>query len=300
MKYLLAIITSIFFTVFIHGQQDILLTNFSANSLFLNPAYAGSNGYKQGSVFFNYRDQWMGLDGSPKTMMVGGENNLFNDRVGLGGSISRESIGIDTRIDLLTNSAYRLKFENDNEYLSFGLRVGFHLFSSDFGLVNYSGGQDLVYDGQNDQFSVLTVGTGIYYTNRNSYVGFSIPAIAAISQSNNEYKSRHFYLHAGSKLYFNDHNDLALEPTVLLKYEFAAPIQYSVGAKFWLLQQFGIGALYRSEDGIAVSSHLEINRSLDLGVSYDFNTSELSQDNVGSVEVFVGYRINRDDNDPFR
>ena len=225
MKYLLAIITSILFTVFLHGQQDILLTNFSANSLFLNPAYAGSNGYKQGSVFFNYRDQWMGLDGSPKTMMVGGENNLFNDRVGLGGSISRESIGIDTRIDLLTNSAYRLKFENDNEYLSFGLRVGFHLFSSDFGLVNYSGGQDLVYDGQNDQFSVLTVGTGIFYTNKNSYVGFSIPRIMNYEEGTfinagglGEFvpnKQRHYFLTAGYVFHVNDWLDLNIDNLLL-------------------------------------------------------------------------------------
>lgn len=299
MKYIYSIII-ILFSVVLHGQQDILLTNFSANSLFLNPAYAGSKGYKQGSLFFNYRDQWMGLEGSPKTMMVGGENNFFNDRIGLGASVSRESIGIDSRIDLLTNYAYRLRLQKSKEYLSFGLRVGFHSFSSDFDIVNYSDSQDLIYDGQNNQFSVLSVGAGIYYTNKNSYVGLSIPAITAVSKSTNAFKTRHYYLHAGSKFYFNDHSDLAIEPTLLLKYEFATRVQYSLGAKAWLLPQFGIGALYRSEDGFAVSCHLEINNNLDFGVSYDFNTSELSQDNVGSVELFVGYRFDGDDQDPFR
>lgn len=299
MKYLYSIIILILSTG-LHAQQEFLLTNFSSNSLFINPAYAGSSGYQQGTLFFNYRDQWMGLDGSPRTMMVGGEYNLFNDRIGVGGSISRESIGIDNRIDLLSNVAYRLPLQGKNEYLSFGLRVGYHIFSSEFGSVNYTGTQDLIYDGQNDQFNVLTVGTGVYYTHKNSYIGLSVPSIVSISTSTAPFRTRHFYLHAGSKLYFNDYNDFAFEPAILLKYEFAAPIQYSLGAKLWFVSQFGIGALYRSGDGFALSCHLNLNDHLDIGASYDFITSELNQGNIGSIEVFVGYRINNDDSDPFR
>lgn len=299
MKYLFSIVI-IFFCIELQAQQDFLLTNFSSNSLFINPAIAGSSGYKQGTLFFNYRDQWMGLDGSPRTMMVGGEYNLFNDRIGLGGSISRESIGIDNRFDFLSNVAYRLPLQRDNEYLSFGLRVAAHFFSSELTAIRYTDSQDLIYDGQNDQFSVFSVGTGVYYTIKNSYIGLSVPSIVAVSKSTALFRTRHFYLNAGSKLYFNDYNDFALEPAVLLKYEFAAPIQYSLGAKLWLVSQFGVGALYRSGDGFAVSCHVNLNDSLDLGTSYDFNTSELNQGNIGSVEIFVGYKINNDDADPFR
>ncbi len=299
MKYLFSIVI-ILLCSGLQAQQDFLLTNFSSNSLFINPAIAGSNGYKQGTLFFNYRDQWMGLDGSPRTMMVGGEYNLFNDRIGLGGSVSRESIGIDNRIDLISNIAYRLPLERKNEYLSFGLRVGSHIFSSEFSSVSYNDSQDLIYDSQNDQFHVLTIGTGLYYKIKNSYIGLSVPSIVAVSQSTAPFRTRHFYLHAGTKLYFNDYNDFALEPAILLKYEFAVPIQYSIGAKLWLVSKFGVGALYRSSDGFAVSSHLKISDFLDLGASYDVNTSELNQGNIGSIEVYVGYKINNDDADPFR
>jgi len=293
MKYILFIIsTLICFTL--HAQQEFQLTNFDANSLFINPAYAGSNGQDKGSLFLNYRDQWIGLEGSPKTMMIGGEYNIFEDKVGIGASISRESIGIDNRIDLLTNYSYRLKINEDDSYLSVGLRVGFHFFSSEFSKINYSDAQDNIYDGQNDQFNVLTVGTGVYYTNKDTYLGISIPALTTISQQSSEFRKQHFYLQGGSKVFFNDYNEKALEPTLLLKYEFAAPIQYSLGAKFWFISQFAIGALYRSEDGIAITSHLRLNEDLNMGVSYDFNTSELKQDNVGSIEIYVGYNITND------
>ena len=47
---------------FVGFSQDLEFTQFYANPLYLNPAFAGSHGCPR--VSMNYRDQWPGLSGS--------------------------------------------------------------------------------------------------------------------------------------------------------------------------------------------------------------------------------------------
>ena len=47
------------------AQQDSQYTQYMYNTMMINPAYAGSRGST--SIFALYRNQWVGLDGAPKT-----------------------------------------------------------------------------------------------------------------------------------------------------------------------------------------------------------------------------------------
>ncbi len=281
------------------AQQDIILTNFRNNTLFFNPAFAGSNGYKQGSFFANYRDQWMGFEGSPKTQLIGGEYNLMDDKVGLGASLSRESIGVDNRYDLVANYAYRLKIDEDQQ-LAIGIRAGYHLFNSQLNDINYADLQDPIYDQGNISFNVFSVGTGLNYTNKQSFIGLSVPAIAAVNSQGAAYKTRHLYGYMGTSFYINDYSNFRIDPALLIKYEPAAPVQYTVMCNVWILPEFALGVLYRSQDAIALSAQLLLNQRFQVGLSYDFSTSELRKENVGGLEIMLAYMINQDDNDPFR
>ena len=298
MKYLISlIIVSLSLTAYC--QQDIILTNNTYNNQLFNPAVAGSEGYKQGSVFVSYRDQWIGLEGSPKTQLIGANYNLFDDRVGLGATLSRETIGIDSRIDLQTNYAYRIKFDQ-NQYLSLGMRLGIHLYDSELAAVNYTDSVDPIYDSGVGGFNVITTGLGAYYESESFGIGISVPAIASISNANTDFKTRHFYLHTKYAFYLSQYSDFKIEPSILIKYEPAAPVQYTFATQFFILPQFAVGFAYRSQDAFALTSQFIIDKTLSLGVAFDFNTSELNTENNGSIEFIVGYKINNDDNDPFR
>ena len=49
----------------VEAQQDSQYTQYMYNTMMINPAYAGSRGGT--SIFGLYRNQWVGLDGAPKT-----------------------------------------------------------------------------------------------------------------------------------------------------------------------------------------------------------------------------------------
>ena len=52
-------------SVVLKAQQEPMFTQYVFNESFINPAYAGS--HEGLSMNMLYRDQWVGLKGSPKT-----------------------------------------------------------------------------------------------------------------------------------------------------------------------------------------------------------------------------------------
>ncbi len=64
------------------AQQQPQNTQFFYYKLGYNPAYAGSQ--ENTCISCIYRNQWLGLDGAPKTMAITFNMPLFNQRVGIG------------------------------------------------------------------------------------------------------------------------------------------------------------------------------------------------------------------------
>ena len=271
------------------GQQDIILTNYNFNAMFFNPAAAGSTGEEAGSAILNYRNQWMGIEGSPQTILLGGEVNLFNDRVGLGLTLGRESIGIDKRIDLATNYAYRV--EMDDAYLSLGIRAAFHFFNSQVTDIRSTDVGDNVYDQGNQNFNVFSVGAGAYYYREIFFVGLAVPAIASINPNTDGFKAPHYYLHTGAIFDLSEYSEMQVEPSILVKYQNAAPLQITLGTKLWLRKEFNVGVHYRTSDAVALSMEFVISEKLSIAAAYDFTSSELRQEQDGTVELLVGYKF---------
>lgn len=271
------------------GQQDIILTNYNFNPMFFNPAVAGATGEGAGSAVLNYRNQWMGLDGAPQTLMIGGEVNLFSDRVGLGLNLTRETVGINNRIDLTTNYTYRIELEDS--YLAFGLRAGLHFFDSKLSDIRASDPLDVIYDQGDIGFNVFSAGAGVYYYRDNFFAGASVPAIASISANNEGFKSRHYYLHTGAIFDMGEYSEVQLEPSILVKYQAAAPIQVTLGTKLWLIKEFNLGAYYRTSDAFAISGEFVIADKLSIGAAYDFTTSDLNEYQDGTLELLIAYKF---------
>jgi len=131
MKKIIQIIGIIFFVCQISiGQQEIILTKYTYNSLFFNPAYAGSHGYGEGTFLVHYRNQWLNFEGAPTTIMAAGELSMAENKIGIGLNFAKETIGVESRFDMVFNSTYRV--ELNNGYLAGGIRAGYFQFSDDF------------------------------------------------------------------------------------------------------------------------------------------------------------------------
>ena len=96
MKKLHLLILFLGFVFVASAQQEQMYTQFMFNKLAYNPGYAGS--FVSPTLTAIYRNQWMGLEGSPKVMALSYTQPLLNNRVGIGGNIIRQSIGINTNL----------------------------------------------------------------------------------------------------------------------------------------------------------------------------------------------------------
>ena len=75
------------------AQQEHQYTQFMYNKLPINPAYSGARGVP--SVTAIYRNQWMGFEGAPKSVLASFNSPFLTKRVGIGVTISHNQIGLD-------------------------------------------------------------------------------------------------------------------------------------------------------------------------------------------------------------
>ena len=272
-------------------QQEILLTKYTYNSLFFNPAYAGSHGDGIGTANIQYRNQWIGFAGAPTTLIAGGEINLFKDKVGLGVTIYNENIGVERRNEIATNYAYRIQLNKG--YLCGGLRLGMSFFSNDFTTANAE-----TPESNFNSYNVISGGAGLYYHTNGLYIGASVPTLFVASKSKSiGDRVPHLYFHTGLMI-GDEYSTVKVEPSLLINAQKSVKPQFNFGANVWFSNDFAVGAHWRSEDAVALSSEIHFMENFKFGIAYDFTTSAIRNHSSGSLEAMFGYKFARNKNNP--
>lgn len=276
------------------AQQEIILSKYRMNQQLFNPAVPGSNGAGEGSVTLNYRNQWLGLRGAPKTYLISGESNAFDDKIGIGVNLHREEIGVNSNTGFSGNVNYRIELEQDAYFVG-GLRFGFQNVNSALSEIENVLSSDPIYSQGDVNFNLISMGFGIYYYTEDYYAGLSVPAMATFSSTYTSFVKRHYYAHVGGFFDINEYSDFQLEPTLLIKYEQAAPVQFTLGSKFWFTKAINLGLFYRTTDAIVISADFILDELMTFGVAYDFTTSELNNEHSGTLELLFSYRFSQND-----
>lgn len=291
-KFILAIL--LLYGTLTHAQQEPQYTQNQFNSnLEINPAYAGIHGNPSLSV--RSRKQWSGFSGSPTTLRLVGESNIIANTLSAGLAISNEWIGIthSTAADL--NISTRIKV-SQKASVSFGLKAGVNILSSDFSKLTNVDPADPLYTAE--KRTIPFVGFGVLYFTEKVYVGFSMPRLVSFEQVAPQSKitKPHTYLYGGYRIKAND--DIELRPALLGKYVAAAPFEMDIALDAWYKNVFGIGGSYRTSDAVCVMVKTRINK-LYLGYSYDMTISPLGAYHGGTHEVYLGFEF-AGKNDPNR
>lgn len=286
MKYLQVIVILCVTSIGLMGQQEIIHTKYSFNELFFNPAYAGSNGENQGSATLQYRNQWMGVDGAPSSILGAGEYSFFDNKLGLGLTVAQENIGINNRTDASFNSAYRIQLEDG--YLSGGIRTAFSYINSDFSKLNIKDQGD-VYGLGSERITLFSVGAGIFYHQEVLKIGFSLPNIVSFGDGTIT-RVRHFYSHLEVKV-GDEYSRIIWQPTMLIKYEKSVPLQLTLGVQAWLHKRFAPGLHYRVGESVALSFEALLNDQFSMTCAYDFTANDLRDYTSGSIELMVAYKF---------
>jgi type IX secretion system PorP/SprF family membrane protein len=287
-KYLT--MTALLFGLRVFSQQDLMVSQYMFNGLFLNPAYAGSHKYVSSSLL--NRTQWVNFPGAPKTALFAIDGGIPNKNMGLGLILANDRIGSIEENDIAVNYAYQLKLSKGK--LAFGLKAGVSNYV-------FKGNELTVWDSNDNVFSgtkntwIPRAGFGVYYYADKWYTGLSIPTLVAYDPKQNfsfdvnqaSFLKRHYYLNGGYVFTLNDY--FKLKPSALIKYEPSAPLQCDINLNMLYNDQFWLGASYRTGDAVTFMVQYQTNFRFRIGYAYDVTTSKLRRYSAGTHEIMIGY-----------
>jgi type IX secretion system PorP/SprF family membrane protein len=274
-----------------YAQQDAMVSQYMFNGLFLNPAYGGTHPYITGSLL--YRTQWTGFSGAPQTGLFAIDGPLANDKMGLGCIISHDKIGVTEQTDFYATYSYKIKLGKDK--LSFGLRGGVSDYRAKLTSLTYWDASDVVFTSDIKSALIPKFGFGMYYYGEKYYAGFSIPTLIAydkdytfsVDVEKSSYLRRHYYLNGG--YVFTLSELFKLKPSLLLKYNPAAPLEADINVSVLYKDKLWFGASFRTGDAVVFLVEYQTNNRIRIGYSYDYSISNLQKYSYGSHEIMLAY-----------
>lgn len=281
----------LFANITFYGQQEPQYTQYMYNASMINPAYSGSKGNM--NIYFLYRAQWVGLEGAPSTTNVAMNKPVEGTNLGYGVALLNDKIGPSDQTQFSADLSYTIFLNKDNRF-AFGLKVIGNLLNIDYTKLNqYTQGELILQNNIKNRFSP-NIGAGVYYYNRTSYLGLSIPMMLDTkryddivhSTANQRY---HLYL-GGGKVFDLDYN-LKFKPAFITKVVLGAPIQLDVSGNFIFNEKFTLGLSYRWSASVSAMAGFQISDKLFLGYGYDRETTKLSNFNSGSHELFLSFDL---------
>ena len=283
----------------IMAQESVLFSNYNQNSLFINPAYAGSNSFLE--VTMGYHKQWTGVEGAPKSSILSGHAPLNDTKIGLGAMLYSNKIGFLSETGLFGSYAYKINLPKDRVF-SLGVQAGLVNKS-----VNWS--KAITYDPNStsedpsiprtDISSIApNFGFGAYYKTPKFHLGFSAPRLLQNAYPNNksigkninfEFKDIYFYLNTGYKIDLN--SKIQATPSILLFSSLNSPTYYNLILNFRHEKGIIAGTSFRSGKYWAINMGYEFNSKFGISYSYENSFDEYKRGDHTSHEIFIVYKI---------
>ena len=284
-------------------QQRAVQSLYMFDQLLINPAYAGSQ--VQFSATTIYRNQWVNLDGAPKTFTSSIQSSFQRNRMGLGLVVMKDVIGVHSDVGLFGSYAYKINIPGKGS-LSLGLQAGFNSLNSDFAKTDVPSLAQNGAPGSSDPFYRSTrafnpnFGGGIFYSDKQFFAGFSVPHLLEkdIVQNASDdadilgervKNSRNYFISLGRT--FPLHPDVKVIGSTLVRLQEGAPLSFDVNANLVLKESVGLGTSYRLDNGLVFLFELKINDNFHVGYAYDLTTSDIGRVSNGSHEIMLNYRI---------
>jgi type IX secretion system PorP/SprF family membrane protein len=287
--------TGILFILFIplnlYCQMPPVTSQYVLNPLTINPAYSGYRSALNLAAF--YRKQWVGVSGSPETMTFAADAPLMDNKLGLGFFITNDKIGVtkDTKI----NTSYAYKINVGKGLLSLGLGAGLITSSTAWSeLVVVDQGDELYLAGS-QVFIVPAFSFGAYYSFKNYFAGFSIPALLdnKFNYNTNKYsmdfnpKENYYMLNTG--YVFNISRKISLFPSALITYSPVENLLFDINAVINYGNRLWTGISYRNERSATALLQFSVNRQMKMAYTYDFGVP--GNYSNGSHEIMIRYEF---------
>jgi type IX secretion system PorP/SprF family membrane protein len=275
------------------AQQQPIFTQYMFNGLVLNPAYSGS--HESATLTASGRRQWSGIKGAPQTEMVSGHSPIKFSRSAAGFVAVHDQVGVTNQSVIYGTYAYRIPVSKNGK-IAVGAQAGATFYRANFSkldIVSQNNIPDNAFAQDNSRV-LPNLGVGIYYNDKKTYVGLSIPTL--VNNKWNNYdplnkarRERHYYFTAGHV--FTLSRNLKFKPNTLIKWVENGLFQYDLNANFLIHEVFWIGVSYRMKDSFDGLLQWNINDQLSFGYSYGYPVNSLSTLQAGTHEMVINYRL---------
>jgi type IX secretion system PorP/SprF family membrane protein len=270
------------------AQQKAQFTQYMFNELILNPAVAGNEGAL--SITLLDRNQWVSVDGAPRTQTLSAHSFFESKNLGAGLSFVNDKIGIHKVQNLLGDLSYRLAFSNE-KFLSMALRTGMAIRKSDYASISGSNSTDPALVNPDFTHTSLTLGAGLYYNSARLKIGISAPdllpeKIYVSDTVSIRWRRAQYFLLVKYQWPLNSSIDIA--PSVLIKYLYGLPVSYDINASVILKKVLSMGLSYRRKESISFLLNAKITPQLKIGYAYDSGIGKMAP-SAGSHEAMLNY-----------
>jgi type IX secretion system PorP/SprF family membrane protein len=267
-------------------DERYVYTQAHINPHFINPGALGHQGVQQ--VQLNYRNNWSGIDDSPKTVTLA-YNGAVGNRLSAGVMLFSDRFGSFSTSKLAAGLNYRI--EGDDNKIGFGITGEYIQHSlSDIGNANPADPR-IIQGLAGNEFFDASIGMFGLYQKRFSY-GLAFPSIVSTNISDIDgptaERSIGFIVQAGYKL--DVQTDITLTPSMIMKRLNNVPTHLDLNLVLGLLDDkltagmsYTLGADKRL--GFLIGTKLD-----KFGLHYSYNTSSqaVQQYSNGAHELTLG------------
>jgi type IX secretion system PorP/SprF family membrane protein len=285
-----------------NGQQVATYSQYMFNGLAINPAYAGSHGALSATALARFQN--VGLRGAPNTQTFSLHAPLLNKRVSLGLLVVHDQLSIINQTGVHFSYAYRIPVRrraNNGASLSFGLQGGVSMYSARYtdldlysnSSANPNPGNDMNFS-QDIRDSRPNIGAGIFYSQKNAYLGISMPSMV-----NNVFDRGQGYetVYQGIPVILSGgyvyplNNLLKVKPNFLIKTIDNRPIEFDLNANFLFDEVLWAGVSYKSSKQVSLMTQVQLTDQIQFGYSYSITAGPLRTVELGSHEIMINYRF---------
>lgn len=290
--------------------QDPQLTQFYAAPLYLGPSFAGTTGHTRATI--NYRDQWVSLPNSFRTVTIAADHYFSKYNVGAGLLIMNDNLGGLINTTLVSSQySYGIKVSPIATLVP-GIQVSYFHTSLLTGNMVFS---DQIYQGQvypssiesgmQDEYSNIDFGFSLLGYTDLFWLGATANHLMKLNEQHKEYKNFQalsILVYGGYTVKIEERFRIQrVDRNVTFAFNFKSQDriqQLDIGG-YYFRQPLMVGLWYRgipfyqniyNRDAVAFLLGLRL-RSFTVSYSYDFTISNLISSTGGSHELSLIYKF---------
>ena len=264
------------------AQHNDVQSLYMYDALTINPAYAGN----KGALTFNanYRDQWRGVSGSPKTISLSSHLLSKSKKTGLGMTILNDKFGIQNDLRIKGIYAYKVKWKQST--LSLGAAAGIRNQSIDFNALNLGQADDISFLNQSQRGTYFDFSFGAMYKYKTLLVGLTLPNMY---RSNDQQSSQ--ALNGYASYIFDLGHQFKLKPTTLIKYVTGSPLNVEGNATFYYQEAISFGFGLKNSKAGNIYAQLQLNRQFSVAYLFERHIGSNGQIWQNTHEVMLNYTL---------